>query len=180
MNILLKQYNTGRWIGAARQLFSSTQFYLAFVNFGMIAALAFEGGIGDQLKVWFPWLTFGLYLLFFVIGFLFLALFEWKIVFPSNVSLSNWLNYEHNSPIRKDFERVLALLKQLTPENLEETRVYKEKVLAEYLVSELKRQGDPVASFSDENTTPYPEMAHDLLEIVRTLDRGEDVKEVSG
>lgn len=111
--LVLKQYSIGAWLGSIRSVFSNAQFYMGMVNFGMIAILAYDGTVGKQLKVWFPWLNFWLYFLAFVVGYLLLMLFEWKIVTPSIMTMSNEQGYKHKSLLRRDLECIKRNLKVL-------------------------------------------------------------------
>ena len=107
-NLFLKQYNTGPFIGASRALFSSAQSYMSMINFGMVAALAYEGNVGKTLLAWFPWLNFWVYITVFVVGYLLLMLFEWKIVTPSVMTMGNQQGYKHQNLLRRDIEELKA------------------------------------------------------------------------
>ena len=103
---ILAQYQVGTWLGGIRSIFTQAQFYLGMVQFGMVAVLAYDGSIGHQLKIWMPWISFWWYASVLVVAYLCLMAFEWKVVYPSIVALSNQQVYKHDNPMVADLQQI--------------------------------------------------------------------------
>ena len=106
IKIVLRQYNTGTWLGWFQSVYGQVQGNLGTIQFIIITVMAWGSNIGSNLREIFPWMNFTLYIIAFILGSAILMLLNWKLVYPSIVLLSNQQGYQHGSPIKADFETV--------------------------------------------------------------------------
>jgi len=110
---VLKQYHVGPWVGALKDLFGRTMFYMTPINLFMLAATTYNIAARDFMWQYFPWVNFWM----FFAGLVFIAIcamiLEYKVVFPSSVFFSNTQSYKHGNLIRKDLDTVLGELRKI-------------------------------------------------------------------
>lgn len=103
-----------RWWGRFRFMFGHAVFYVAAVNMALLGATAYNTTVRDWAIEYLGWnLTFGMFVLIMVaivtVGFL----VEYIISVPALIAESNFQMYEHQSPIKRDFEEVKAKQEEL-------------------------------------------------------------------
>lgn len=116
---ILKQYDVGIWLGAAKDLFSRTAAYAGFISFILMVPTAY-GVWGDALRNYLPWINFWIFaLIVFPSVFLLGAVAEYKFIMPSGLGWRNYMQYKHRNLIRRDIrelnnrlQRIEELLKE--------------------------------------------------------------------
>jgi len=90
-----------RYIGAIKNLFGRTVFYVSILNFIMISSTTYVIVIKNVINISF------ILFIFIILGIIILAMiFEFKFVLPSETAFLNWQTYEHNNPLRTDLEEI--------------------------------------------------------------------------
>lgn len=102
--IILRQYNTGIWMGGLKDMFNRAGFYLTIINFGLLVRTTYNTGSFS------PWLTFWLFTGFCLLILFFAMIFEWKIGAPSAVRYQNYMRAKHYSP---EYEAIKELAKEI-------------------------------------------------------------------
>jgi len=98
--LLSKQYNTGDYIGGAKDLIMRTMFYVTGLNFIL--------GAGTAYMVYArEWLDIKLFMILVGIFVVLCGLFEYKVVIPSNWKWINQQRYKHGEPLKEDIQKVL-------------------------------------------------------------------------
>lgn len=110
---ILKQYSIGPWLGAFKDLFSRTMFYMTPVNLFMLAATTYHVTAHDYIAQFAPWINFWM----FFGGLVFVGacamVIEYKVIFPSSVTFSNTMGYKHGNLIRRDLDTIMGEIKKL-------------------------------------------------------------------
>ena len=90
-----------KYIGAMKNLFGRTTFYISIINFAMLAGTTYVIVVKGIVSV--PFWVF----LLGISGIVAIAMvFEYVIMMPSEIAFTNWQVYEHNNPIRYDLEHI--------------------------------------------------------------------------
>lgn len=100
-----QQKNTGPWIGALKDLFSRSIFYISIINFFLLIATAYYTTIRNFVQISFLW--------FIVLAMLIIALamvVEYTIILPSCYVFNNMQVYKHDNPLKDDINLVLERL----------------------------------------------------------------------
>ena len=97
-----------RYIGAIKNIFSRTTFYISILNFAMLAATSYVVVVKGIIDI-----PFWVFLLFISVLVLVAMVFEYTVMMPSEYAFINWQSYEHNNPIRTDLEEIKEELKKL-------------------------------------------------------------------
>jgi len=98
---ILPKQRSIRKLGAIKNLFTRTGFYISLLNFLMLSATAYQIVIKEYFSL--SYVIFLFILCTIVLG----AMgFEWWIMLPSETAFGNWQTYEHQNPWRKDLEEV--------------------------------------------------------------------------
>lgn len=103
---LLKQHNVGLMIGRIKDVVIRTNSYGGMVSYFMIFVMAYHTTLRDTLLVWFPWLSFQVYLLVLGIGYLLLMVLEYKFGTPSSIAYFNQQLWEHDSPTKQELKEI--------------------------------------------------------------------------
>lgn len=103
LSVLLKQHQLGKLPGAAKASFGRTLTYVGYVQFCMIAAMAFVT-FGTTFAQYAPWLTFKIFVGVMVVGLLALMLLDYKFMLPSEWNFTQKQMWEHMNPTRAEFE----------------------------------------------------------------------------
>lgn len=114
---LLKQHDSGVWLGALRSQVANTQFYIGFVQFGLVAITAYHTTLGGWFNIYFPWVTPVVFVLLGVLLYGIIMLLDYKFVLPSLVAFGNRQSYAHENPVKEDLVRVLKELEYLKKES---------------------------------------------------------------
>lgn len=98
-----------RWWGRFRFMFGHAVFYVSAVNMALLAATAYNTTVRDWVLEYIGWnMSFGMFVVIMVaivgVGFL----IEYMISVPALIAESNFQMYEHQSPIKRDFDEVKA------------------------------------------------------------------------
>ena len=105
---LLKQYNLGKWIGGGKTLFNRTMSYGSMVTSLSINLILWETVVKEWASLNLPWLSYPIFLGFFLLGFLVSPLLDFKFIMPSDVSFGFWQWWNHpENELRKDIEELL-------------------------------------------------------------------------
>lgn len=103
VRVLLRQHNLGRFPGAFKDLFVRVAFYVAMVNFLLIAITAWA----TTLYRYAPQgVGFEHFLAVLILGVLLAVLLEYKFMLASSVSWHNQQEYRHDNPLREDVARL--------------------------------------------------------------------------
>lgn len=100
-----KQKNTGQWIGAAKDIFSRSTFYISIINFFLLVATAYYTTVRDFISIPFIWFVG------FAVSIIILAmLLEYTIILPSCYAFNNAQAYKHDNPLKDDVKTILERL----------------------------------------------------------------------
>ena len=98
--IFTKQYNTGYLIGGTKDLVMRTMFYITALNFVL--------GAGTAYMVYArEWIDIKVFIVAVILFAMISALFEYKVVIPSNWKFINKQRYTHGEPLKDDIQKVL-------------------------------------------------------------------------
>jgi len=128
MGKVVRQYNLGSWLGALKDLFGRTAFYISIGNFVLIAVTAYHTTLRDPILGWLPWFTFPLFMGVVVMLVLLAMILEYKFVVPSSITFINRQVYEHRSLLRRDLEQITERLTEM--EKVNATKQDLERILA--------------------------------------------------
>lgn len=109
----LKQYDIGAWLGALKDLFGRTVFYISIINFALISITTWDLTVKGYVHTVFPWFTYPMFVvtLLFIVATAFII--EYKLILPSSIKWGNLQSYTHRSYYRRDIEAVLEQLKEI-------------------------------------------------------------------
>lgn len=110
---VLKQYTIGPWLGALKDLFGRTMFYMTPINLFMIAATTYHVTARDFVWQFAPWFNFWIFLSGLVLIAIGAMVIEYKVIFPSSVFFSNIQGYKHGNLIRRDLATIIQEIKKI-------------------------------------------------------------------
>jgi len=113
---ITKQYNTGSWIGGAKDLLGRSLFYVGVINFALLAVTAYHTTLRDVLSVWIPWLTFPIFMGALIAIVLASMVIEYKLILPSTIAYLNSQSYKHQSLLRMQLDRIEKTLADMKKE----------------------------------------------------------------
>ncbi len=102
------------FIGEFRQLFSGASIWISMITFIFAAIAAYNTPIMESIKVFIPWLSFPIMLVFVIVAVLILMLLEHKYVQPSVLAYWNQMQYQHNNPLKEDVARIAKQIEVLS------------------------------------------------------------------
>lgn len=95
------------YVGAARNLFVRSMFYISLINFLMLALTTYAVVVRDVVEI--PFVAF-IAVLIVIVG---VSLtFEYCIVLPSETSFMNKQVYEHDNPVKDDLREIKEILQR--------------------------------------------------------------------
>jgi len=107
---ILKQYNIV-WIGGFKEVLSQTLFYVAIINFILIAITAYNTTLRVFILEWIPdfklWMFFGILITSVLLG----MILEYKFITPSLFSFRSKQMFEHESKVMDKIISIEDLLK---------------------------------------------------------------------
>ena len=113
-NILFKQYNTGKALGAIEGQVFNAMSDVGIVNFIMLAVLSWDSSFGQAIRHYLPFLTnIWKFMLFALIVLLLWTVFRWKFIVPSRVAFNNWQAGKHQNPIIVNQEEIKKMIQEL-------------------------------------------------------------------
>lgn len=101
------------YVGAARMAVAGVMFYSSPMSLMLMGLTTYQLVIKPWAVAHTPWLTLWVFLGLLVIPAIILLILEWKFVIPSVYSASNAQSAAHNSPIYKDTQKIIKLLKEM-------------------------------------------------------------------
>jgi len=110
---VMRQHAVGSWLGGLKDLIMRVLLYVSLINFLLIVATAYNTTLRDTLQVWAPWLSFPVFLGALVLLLLLLMILEYKVVLPSSWSFVNKQQYEHQSPVKEQLDRIEKILENM-------------------------------------------------------------------
>lgn len=93
------------YIGAARNLFVRSMFYISLINFLMLALTTYTVVVRDVVEIPFVMFVAGLIVIVAIS-----LLFEYCVVLPSETSFMNKQVYEHDNPVKDDLKEIKDIL----------------------------------------------------------------------
>lgn len=99
-------------IGAARNLFVRSMFYISLINFLMLAMTTYTVVVRDVVEI-----PFFVFIVVLVVIIAVSLLFEYCIVLPSETSFMNKQVYEHDNPVKDDLQEIKNTLYDLKKTN---------------------------------------------------------------
>jgi len=93
------------YLGAARNLFVRSMFYISFINFLMLALTTYTVVVRDVVEIPFVMFIAGLIVIVAIS-----LLFEYCVVLPSETSFMNKQVYEHDNPVKDDLKEIKDIL----------------------------------------------------------------------
>jgi len=103
---ITKQYVLGTSIGGLKEIAMMAAFYITILNFIQIAIVAYWTTLREFILQAAPWFTLPIYFLFLIVLAALGMVFEYKVMYPSWYAFRNKQEYEHQSPIKKDLEKI--------------------------------------------------------------------------
>ena len=109
---ILKQSKPRFWVGGAKEVLTRIAMYFGLINFVLIAPTAYAI-LSPYIKDAVPWMSFPVFIVFWlaVIGVLFFL--EYKLVMPSTLAFLNKQEYSHKSLLREDHEAIIKRLEKI-------------------------------------------------------------------
>lgn len=102
------QKNTGQHIGAIKELFGRTSFYITVINFFLLIVTAYYTTIRNFIPVSF--ITF----MIFALSLVCIAMIvEYVVILPSSMAFQNLQAYKHTNPLRDDIKEILDRITKL-------------------------------------------------------------------
>ena len=105
------QKDTGQYIGAVKELFGRTSFYITVINFFLLIVTAYYTTIRNFIPISF--LSFMLFMVFIVC---IAMVIEYVIILPSSVAFQNLQAYKHTNPLKDDIKLILKRLDEIEKE----------------------------------------------------------------
>lgn len=99
------QINTGPWIGALKDLFSRSIFYISIINFFLLIITAYYTTIRNFVQIPFLW-----FIIITVLIIVLAMIVEYIIILPSCYVFNNSQVYKHDNPLKDDIKLVLDRL----------------------------------------------------------------------
>ena len=108
---LFKQYKVP-WVGGAKEMLAQTVFYIAMINFVLIAVVAYNSTLRGFIIGWMPgfklWMFFGILIMLVLVA----MVLEYKYIAPSLYSFRSKQMFEHESKVTDTLERIEAKLNE--------------------------------------------------------------------
>lgn len=101
--VLEKLVYKGTLLGNFIQLYTATQLYQGMMNTVLLIGTAYNTTYRAWLLLYFPWISFPIFIGTIVVGQLVMMWFHGKFVLPSVVASSNTWSWQHQNPQRKHF-----------------------------------------------------------------------------
>ncbi|NOR85465.1 hypothetical protein GQ473_05060 [archaeon] len=102
------QQDTGQYIGAIKELFGRTSFYITVINFFLLIVTAYYTTIRDFIPISF--LTF---IATTVLMVCVAMVIEYVVILPSSVVFQNIQAYKHTNPLKDDVKLILERLDKI-------------------------------------------------------------------
>lgn len=102
------QKDTGQYIGALKELFGRTSFYITVINFFLLIVTAYYTTIRNFIPISF--------LSFMAIAVLIVCIamvIEYIVILPSSVAFQNHQAYKHTNPLKDDVKLILKRLDEI-------------------------------------------------------------------
>jgi len=102
-------------LGLARDMLTRAQSYYGLMNASMMMVTVYtvrEATIKSHL----PWMNFMIFFAFIVCMLIVVMIFDYKMVYPSQIAFHQHEAWKHRSPVRKDFEALRAQLNEQAKE----------------------------------------------------------------
>lgn len=100
------------WVGGLKEMLAQTVFYIAMINFVLIAVIAYNSTLREFILDWIPWFKLWMFLVV-LIAFVFVAMvLEYKYIAPSLYSFRSKQMFEHKSEITDALKRIEAKLNE--------------------------------------------------------------------
>lgn len=107
---LTKQSHTATWIGGIKEVLAHTLFWISMINFVLISVTAYNTTLKPYIMDYAPWMTYPVFFLALTILVGIAMIVEYKIIIPGVISFRNNQEYAHQSPIKKDLEKIKKAL----------------------------------------------------------------------
>lgn len=110
--ILFNQHKPRLMLGLARDMLTRAQSYYGLMNASMMMITVYtvrEGTIKSHL----PWMNFMIFFAFIVLMLIVVMIFDYKMVYPSQIAFHQHEAWKHRSPVRKDFEALKLELEDM-------------------------------------------------------------------
>ena len=102
------QKDTGQYIGAVKELFGRTSFYITVINFFLLIVTAYYTTIRNFVPISF--LSFMASIVFIVCV---AMVVEYVIILPSSIAFQNLQAYKHTNPFKDDLQLILKRLDEI-------------------------------------------------------------------
>lgn len=102
-NLILKQRKPVLWVGAGRDMMMRAQSYYGIMNASMILITMYTVR-EESFKSFVPWLTLPIFFGTVIVLMMALMLFDYKMVYPSQIAFHQHEAYKHRSLIRRDLD----------------------------------------------------------------------------
>lgn len=108
LNHIPSQRNTGQHIGALKELFGRTSFYITVINFFLLIVTAYYTTIRNFIPVSFiSFMAFAVFLVCVAM------VVEYVIILPSSMAFQNLQAYKHTNPLKDDVKLILKRLDEI-------------------------------------------------------------------
>lgn len=102
------QKNTGPIIGAMKDVFGRSLFYISIINFFLLIVTAYYTTIRNVVSIPFSW-----FIGFTMILIILAMIFEYVFVMPSSYAFANTQSYKHHNPLKDDVKLILERLDEI-------------------------------------------------------------------
>lgn len=108
INYIPTQKNTGQHIGAIKELFGRTSFYITIINFFLLIVTAYYTTIRNFIPISFiSFMAFAVFLVGVAM------IIEYVVILPSSMAFQNLQAYKHTNPFKDDIKLVLKRLDEI-------------------------------------------------------------------
>lgn len=111
--VIFRQHNIGAWVGGFKSILGGVTFYIAIINFVLIAITAYHTTLSPTIIRFLPWFNLPLFLGVMVVLLLALMVIEFKFVMPSLITFANLQVYTHRNLLKRDLEKIMKKLDAL-------------------------------------------------------------------
>jgi len=113
--LLFNQHKPRLMLGLARDMLTRAQSYYGLMNASMMMITVYTVREGT-IKAHLPWMNFIWFFMFIVFMLIVVMIFDYKMVYPSQIAFHQHEAWKHRSPVRKDFEALREQLNQQAKE----------------------------------------------------------------
>ena len=107
MNLkFLRQYNTGRKIGALLDTYQRTAGVISAIQYVTMIIILYTTSARPFLDIYYPWVTFWMFMLIAVVMVLVVMVIVYMIAAPSTFAFHNQQLWKHDNPMRFKLEKI--------------------------------------------------------------------------